>query len=233
MTIRKARRTRTVTEQTRVDIGALEQRVYGVEQGLQNILSQIGGLSTKLDERGRPQYSLLISIGGLLLGVIGSLSYTVITPITTDIGRLERGIDRLIDNTVSRREFDERIGALVARVAKNEAAVEKLADTTLPIAVHNEFKARIDQRIDSLRENALRELGRIDGEIGALRGDMVSRSEHQTHWSETSDRINSLSARITDLQHTFGADYTIGDRIKALQTEVAELRHQQAGAPAR
>lgn len=222
--------------QARIDVavGELGQRVTGLEAGLQGVVGEIRNLSSKIDDRSRPQYPLLVSIAGFFLAFAGSLSYTVINPINSNQARLELSIEKIVDGTVTHREFDQRLSSGGSRIERMEQDIKALSGEVVYSKEFSEYKIRMDTEITTMRENSLRELGRIDRELATIRSDMVSRSEHQTHWNETNDRLNALSARLNDMQREFGANYTIGDQIKNLQDQIKILQAQivrGAGTP--
>lgn len=85
----------------RYDIGALDQRVLGLEQAVQSISSQIGALSTKLDERGRTQWPTLITAGAFLLAITGGLGTLALRPIEANQMRHEHRLDKLEDRYIA------------------------------------------------------------------------------------------------------------------------------------
>jgi len=42
------------------------------------------------------------------------------------------------------------------------------------------------------------------------------------------DRYTALSARVNEVQHEFGANFTMGDAVKDLQAQIRELRASQS-----
>lgn len=79
----------------RYDIGALEQRVVGVEQAVQSISTQFSALSAKLDERGRTQWPTLITAGGLVMAIMGGVGALAYRPVDAAILRNEQRMDRI------------------------------------------------------------------------------------------------------------------------------------------
>jgi len=93
-------------------------------------------------------------------------------------------------------------------------------------AQHDEFAARLDKTADITRD-----------EINRIRADQVSRSEHIQHWSEQSERMNALNARIKDIvteqaivndgmRKEFGGTWTAGDQMKNLQDQIKQLQQR-------
>lgn len=90
----------------RYDIGALEQRVIGVEQAVQSISTQFSALSAKLDERGRTQWPTLITAGGFLMAIMGGVGTLAYRPVEAAQIRHERRIDKLEDRYVADLQRD-------------------------------------------------------------------------------------------------------------------------------
>ncbi len=88
---------------------------------------------------------------------------------------------------------------------------------------HLEFKTGIKEAASSLRD-----------ELNRMRGDQVTRSEHQQHWAETAARIDGVRElnvqlrketfdSISALAKETGGQYTVGDQIKNLQDQLKLL----------
>src|SRR6185437_2701859 len=78
----------------RYDIGALDQRVFGLEKAVNDISSSIAALGAKIDERSRTPWVTIISSFTLLLGFITTIGVILYQPIRTDIDRLEHRSDQ-------------------------------------------------------------------------------------------------------------------------------------------
>ena len=87
--------TRARDTQARYDIGALEQRVSGTEQALNNISSQIAALGAKLDERSRTPWVTLIAGGGFLLAFMSAIGVLAYNPIEKTQARHQQILDGL------------------------------------------------------------------------------------------------------------------------------------------
>lgn len=96
----------------------------------------------------------------------------------------------------------------------------------MTIAQHNEFASRIDKAADILRD-----------EINRIRADQVTRSEHQQHWNEQTERMNALNQRLKDIameqnaandsmRKEFGSTFTAADQMKNLQDQIKTLQNQ-------
>jgi hypothetical protein len=79
--------------------------------------------------------------------------------------------------------------------------------------VHLEFASRKDKDTD-----------RLQAQVDSIRGDLVSRSEHQQHWNEINDRISALREQVAELRRDFSGSYNVGKQLENLQRQVDDLR---------
>lgn len=185
-----------MSEEASVNIGALQQRVFGLESsqrnladGLSNLASRVetlfAGLATKIEERSRPQYPLLISIGvaGLMFaGAIGSLAYAPLRESQSDLKaavvEMAKTIGSLGEKFVSIRELEgrgSRTQADIARLNSDLSAQEIALRRELEQAQANLQRQIDDQKKQfgdtfSLRDALLQMQRRIDQLEAARRG---------------------------------------------------------------
>jgi SMC interacting uncharacterized protein involved in chromosome segregation len=112
-----------------------------------------------------------------------------------------------------------------SRIEKNISDVKYLADNKLLAKdEHDEFVVRINKDIDVLRD-----------EINRIRNDIVSRSEHQQHWTDIDERIAAVRQTLNDfmrdqtaandeMRKEFGGTYTAGDQLKNLQEQIKAMQ---------
>jgi hypothetical protein len=86
---------RTADPKARYDIGALEQRVFGLEKQLNDISSSIAALGAKLDERSRTPWVTLIAAGGFLLAFMTTIGVLAYGPIEKGLTRQQSVIDQM------------------------------------------------------------------------------------------------------------------------------------------
>lgn len=79
----------------RYDIGALEQRVFTLEKGLNDISSAISALGAKIDERSRTPWATLIAAFAFLLAFMTTVGVLAYRPIEGDIGRHESRLNAI------------------------------------------------------------------------------------------------------------------------------------------
>ena len=121
-----------MSEEASVNIGALQQRVYGLETGQRSMADSVSALSSKvetlfaslaskIEERSRPQYPLLISIGLFGLAVVSSVGWLAYAPIRenqTDLKQAMVEMSKAVSERVSIRELDGRAARTQADIAR-------------------------------------------------------------------------------------------------------------------
>ena len=126
---------RMMSEEASVNIGALQQRVYGLESGQRSMADSVSALSSKvetlfaslaskIEERSRPQYPLLISIGLFGLAVVSSVGWLAYAPIRenqTDLKQAMVEMSKAIGERVSIRELDGRAARTQADISRLNA----------------------------------------------------------------------------------------------------------------
>lgn len=108
---------RLMSEEATVNIGALQQRVFGLEQAVNNISQQLTSISQQITSGAKPNWSVLVSTAGFCLlfaGAIGGLAYAPIRENQTDLKAALIDVTKAIgsqgEKFVSIRELDGRSG---------------------------------------------------------------------------------------------------------------------------
>lgn len=168
---------RPMSDEASVNIGALQQRVYGLEQAIGGISQQIGSLASKIDARGQTNWGVLISIAGFSLafaGAVGGLAYLPIRENQADLKlamiETNKAMTTFTREFVTVRELDARSSRTRAEIDRlntdlnaQEVAVRRameLADANLQRQVDDQKKAFGDTF--SLRDALLQMQRRID-----------------------------------------------------------------------
>lgn len=126
---------------TQIDLGALNQRVTGLERSIHDIATQLGALSTKLDERSRTPWAVLIAGAGFMLLFMSTIGVLAYRPIdqeqnrqAADIRELKRELSTEIRQIgtliVPRGEHSERWEANRAQVVNLQRQIDELAKRT-------------------------------------------------------------------------------------------------------
>jgi hypothetical protein len=107
-------------QQARFDIGALEQRVYGVEKAVNDISSSIAALSTKIDERSRTPWATLIAAAGFLLLFMSTVGVLAYRPVQSDLDRHETRLNAMDERYIAdlQRDNDRLRAELLLRAPK-------------------------------------------------------------------------------------------------------------------
>lgn len=167
-------------QQAHVDIGALAQRVTGLESGLQEIRGAIGDLAKKLDSKPTNWWGI---IGGLMavLTVIGGAIGMLMSPVNSDIARHEIAISHIAETAVHRsdylrdREETERwLGSLRDRVRFNEDR-----------GVFKDDLDRVEKSLAKLAESA------------ATKSDLADDAHR------TDERLTTIAAGLNELRHDY------------------------------
>lgn len=187
------------------DVGVLEQRVYGLETGLQtfrtdtanqiNALStQISGLGGKLEERAKVPWQAL----GFMLTFVVVIGGLVWYPQNDRLTRLTEVVEKLVDTNVTRREYEGRLTTLGQLRDQQAAAV-------------NDRIARLETQA---RETA---------------AGIVPRGEHSEKWLAQRDRDADLQRQVDSLRKDFGELYSPRDALKSMQQRIDDLERLLRG----
>lgn len=187
------------------DIGALEQRVYGIEKSQTALVERINemahgfegrfdrlaasleartaDLSSAIEKRSSPQWQA-VSVGVTLIGMVGLIVYSLIQ---TQIARHGEDIDLLQAQIVPRAEIDDRREISGQRTERIEADIQRLIASTYPREVHLERWAAFSAELDHHRE-----------EMKAIREDVTAISPTGSVLDSLADRIGRLESRWID-----------------------------------
>lgn len=70
---------------------------------------------------------------------------------------------------------------------------------------------------------ATERFARIVG-IGARVANAISREEHVKDLNQIADRVSSLRDGLTEFQKIYGSNFTLGDQLKAMQSQINDLQ---------
>lgn len=187
---------RLMSDEASVNIGALQQRVFGLENSQRNLADSFtslasrvetlfANLSSKIEESRRPQYTLLISVGMFGLAVVSAVGWLAYAPIRenqTDLKGamvdMAKTVAGLGEKFVSIREADARGGRTQADIIRLNADITsqevnlrrsiEQGDANLQRQIDDQKKAFGDTF--SLRDALLQMQRRIDQLEAARRG---------------------------------------------------------------
>lgn len=193
------RTNRLMSEEAQVNIGALQQRVYGLESGLRTINDNFSslsarvetlfaGLSSKIEERSRPQYPLLISIGLFGLAVIAAVGGLAYAPI---------------------RENQSDLKLAMVEMAKT---VGSLGERFVSI-----------RELDGRSSRTRSEMERVNADLKALESVTVPRGEHTERWRGFDSAVVNLQRQIDDQNKKFGDTFSLRDALQQMQRRIDQL----------
>lgn len=195
------------------NIGALSTRVSASERGIRDLTEAFTNfardLNAKLDAQissGKTHWGQVLTVTaamtGTLVGIMSMIGVLTIHPINDTLERHENLIVPRAELSVTLTDLSRRIETLETKVETRET-----------------------------HEEALRTDGMLRQDVRDIRSDLVTRSEHQTHWADIDSRETALSNRITSVQHDFGSSYTLGDQMKELQTQIRSIEQRLSALP--
>lgn len=209
---------RMMSEEASVNIGALQQRVFGLESsqrnladGLSNLASRVetlfAGLATKIEERSRPQYPLLISLGLLGLAVVSSVGWLAYAPIRDNQTDLKAALI-VLTNTVAAAQdrTNDKFGAVAERFAS-------LGDRYVTI-----------RELDNRSSRTTDERKRLEQDVNGIQKELVPRAEHAERWRSV-DKQFEYQQRQLDERKRFESDMIsvpsflkdINERVRAME----------------
>jgi len=178
-------------------------RITGLETNFvalsKNITDQFQALNLKMDERGKPQYTLLIglvTVGIALTGAIGALAYT---PIKNDISRLELITGKIAETSANNHDLEVLEKQIDQRFINGQA-----------------------RRDDWQRQSELRSEKNAQA-IESLRGIVVPRPEMEEKWRGNDWRFADLQRQSDEMKKSFADLSPAKDLIGSLQRRVDEL----------
>lgn len=165
-----------MADETRINMGAMHQRIVSLEGSQRDVMTAVatlsarveslfGSLNAKIEERSRPQYGLLVSLGVFGLSVITAVGWLAYSPIQSQqqdakliLARLVESYASLPERFVTIRELDARATRTQTEITRLAADLRQLDGVTVPRGEHSErwrsFEAQdagLQRQIDDLR----------------------------------------------------------------------------------
>lgn len=142
---------RMMSEEASINIGALQQRVYGLEQAVSNIGNQLTSISQQIASGGKTNWSVLVSTAGFCLvfaGAVGGLAYAPIRETQTDLKaatiEMTKQIGLLGERFVSIRELDGRSARTTSELARINSDIKAIDAVTVPRVEQAERMRSVD-----------------------------------------------------------------------------------------
>jgi hypothetical protein len=233
----------------------MSSEVRSLRSDLSTQISDLGrdfkAQQTAQIESGRTRWTPIVSAGGALavafisiFSVVGSMA---LTPVRGDVVDLKQGakeagveFDKKIDDINVRMTPLLTLGADQRANVIRFTSIEKAIDGKWSTDAQGEYEKRIDEVTKIYQDFATRDLAQQKADIAVVSADQIKRPEINTQMSamtsqivsgltSVNDRYTALSARVNEVQHEFGANFTMGDAVKDLQAQIRELRSGPSG----
>lgn len=224
--------------QAHIDIGALAQRVTGLENAIGNVGEQLRDISKRLDAKPTDVWKIVGGIVGIL-ALVGAFLYQGKAYIDADLNRHEQDISHILETAVSKDDFKEFQELQLRRNLATASETAKVADELTAARIQ---LAKLEGSSVERHEEYLRESNATRAHVDAIDGNLIKRPEVESIINglgdriksgndSANDRISSVIQSLNELRHDFGANFTLGDAVKELQLRINGLQFPQV-APA-
>ncbi|MDE2106274.1 MAG: hypothetical protein KGL39_54140 [Patescibacteria group bacterium] len=224
-------------EQAHVDIGALAQRVTGLEGAIASVVDQIHDLAKKLDTRPTNWYGVIAGVG-VILTLGGGFFYQAIAPVNSEILRNSTHIDKLTD-VISKmagevewktdvRDYERQARIEAQRLADRQRADEGAADASFRTIIEN--VARLDERTKIAHEDEMRAADRMQTRVDSIDLQLVKRPEIEAANHALGDRIDEIEKREGDTRTQLESLFPPAEMIKEIWASIRDMRGGALGA---
>lgn len=214
-------------EQAHIDIGALAERVSGMENAVGRIVDQLDAFGKKLDGRAPNLWGV---IGGVvaMLTLGGGVLYQALAPISAQTARDGDHIDKLADTVgkmshavVWRDDFHDyakQTSADMQRLADRERSDQDAADAAMRTLTA--IVARLDERTKINHEDEVRADDRMLMRVDSIDLQQVKRPEIEAANRALGERIDELSKREGDTRALLESLFPPADMIKEIWASI-------------
>lgn len=217
-------------EQNHIDIGALSQRVTGLEDALGDIRDSLNTISKRIDAKPTNWWQVIGGVVGLLT-LVGAFLYQGQQPVNFELARHDRELEKFADTAVSKDDFRTVLDLEQRRAASLDAASAKTADELE--AARNEV-ARLEGASEERHAEYLRNYAALETRVAAVDANLIKRPEIESLVSALrgqvdlantglNDRITSVISSVNELRHDFGSSFTISDAVKDIQDRLNQI----------
>ncbi len=202
---------RLMSDEASVNIGALQQRVYGLEQAVSNIGAQLTSISQQITSGAKPNWSVLVSTAGFCLlfaGAIGGLAYAPIRENQSDLKASSVETNKAVAALANQTSF--QVNQISKELGKDYVSVREL-----------------DGRSGRTRA----EIDRLNSDLTSLEKVTVPRGEHEEKWRGSDQRFADQQRQIDELKR-FNTDLVSAkDYLKTLDDRMRTLEQQRRANP--
>jgi hypothetical protein len=220
--------------QSQVDIGALTQRVTGLEASVNGIVDSIRALSEKLDSKPTNWWGLVAGMVGIFsLG--GGAVTMLLSPINLSIERHEHGITHIAESAINREDYVRDRGETERWISSVRDRLRSDEDVAVSQRELGELEKRVDERYKITTEfitetvrrghDSNKELiAELDKHIAAIDIQQVKRPEIEAANHSQDDRITTLSTRMNTIQAQIDSFFPPSKMIDELWSALREVR---------
>lgn len=138
------------------DLGALEQRVYGLEKAVGDISSMIAGLSSKIDERSRTSWPTLAAFASVLVLVMGALGALATKPMESSLNDIKSSLPLFVtraEATVARTQIERELARLNMALEKADSAIVPRGEHQEKWRGNDQALGNIQRQVDEIRRD--------------------------------------------------------------------------------
>jgi len=197
--------------QLHIDLGALAQRVTGIENAFSSfadsVSSQIRDLGTKIDAQGTSfaasrstNWTSFISATAAVVAVLITIGGAIIWPLISDLNKVSATVSKIQDNYAKTADVITAMDRNRDRIARLEANITALDTAKIDVREHEEFKTRIDAGLRD-ETSARKETGlAIERALRELDSQLVKRPEIEASNKALGQRIDVMATHYDALQ---------------------------------
>ncbi|TXM68307.1 hypothetical protein [Methylobacterium sp. WL120] len=213
--------------------GVIEQRFRNIEGQVtdlkSSLSSQIATIAAKLDERGKPQWQLMVSAIGVMMTILIALGALIYMPIKAEQLKTDTEITRLREQVVPRSEHDSRNMAFISANEKLANAIARLDSLTASKAeVEDKFKA-YGLRRDDFQKTTDNAIARLQRDLDELQKEIVPRGEHDKIWRGFEQRDADLQRQIDETKKAYEGTFSLRDALQLMQKRIDSLESTPSG----
>ena len=220
--------------QSQVDIGALTQRVTGLEASVNGIVDSIRDLSKKLDSKPTNWWGL---VGGMvgIFSVGGGAVTMLLSPVNGSIERHEHIITHIAESAINRDDYIRDRGETERWISSVRDRLRSDEDVAVSQKQLGELEKRLDERykittefitetIKRGHESNKELISELEKHIATIDAQQVKRPEIEAANHSQDDRIATLSIRMNTIQTQIDSFFPPSKMIDELWSALREVR---------
>jgi hypothetical protein len=214
--------------------GVIEQRFRNIEGQVtdlkSSLSSQIATIAAKLDERGKPQWQLMVSAIGVMMTILVALGALIYLPIKNDQSKTEFEINKLRESTISRSEYITRQESVLAGIERLSKTIEGVRENTMTRVEIDQRFATYGSKRDEMSKAQDARMDRVQKDLDENARLTVPRGEHERVWKGYDDRDKDLQRQLDEVKKSYENTFSLRDALQLMQKRIDSL---EAAPPAR